>query len=63
MADSVVHLHILCCTVHSRFKSYQWLFTLKEDQKRLEVILVIKRSAGVTPEVNLRPPLHADDLE
>ena len=31
------------------------------DQKGLVAVLAIKRSTGVTPEVNLRNQLHAGD--
>ena len=31
------------------------------DQKSSAAILAIKRSAGVTPEVNLRNPLHTNE--
>ena len=31
------------------------------DQKGLAAILAVKSSVGVTPEVNLRNPLHAGD--
>ena len=40
--------------------SHQCLY-MYEDQKRFGAMLDIQRSAGVTPEVNMRSPLHAGE--
>ena len=57
---------IVSCTLYHRiypmFQSHQCLYVHKyTDQKCLDVMFAIKKSAGVAPEVNLRNPLHASD--
>ena len=50
---------ILCRTLDPRFESHQRLCVNKfVDQKGSAAMLDIKRSAGVTLEVNLKNPLH-----
>ena len=51
--------HTLYCTLYSRFESHQCFYVYKYvDQKRgLAPMLAIKKSAGVTPVVNLRNTL------
>ena len=50
----------LCCTLYARFQSHQCTSTV-HGSKGLAAMLAIERSAGVTPEVNLRNILHTDD--
>ena len=51
----------LCHTFSPGFESHQRLYVDKYmNQKGLAAVLVIKMSAGVTPEVDLRNPMHTD---
>ena len=63
MAHLVPDLHTLSHTLDPGFECHQcWNHMWKYmDQKGPTAMLGIKRSAGVTPEMNLRNPLHTGD--
>ena len=58
MAHSLAHLHQILDL--SSTYAYTHMYTYA-DQKGLAVMLVIKGSVGVAPELNLRNPLHEGD--
>ena len=58
MAHSLAHLHQIPDL--SSTYAYTHMYTYV-DQKGLAALLVIKRSAGVAPSLNLRNQLHEGD--
>ena len=62
MAYSVACLHTMCHTLHSLDPASACTYVCKYvDQNGLAAMLASKRTAGVSPKVNLSNLLHASD--